>query len=254
MNSREKYHFDQFTLRKYEELIITAKLNYDFIFYRELSTNSKKSIILRHDFEFSPPLALKMAEIESKYEIKSTTFVNIHSEYYNVFEISTFEIIQNIIGMGHQIGVHFDAHFYKVENEHQLETLLLREKELLEHFFNINIDSFSFHNTNEFVLGFKNDYYAGLINTYSRKYFDNIGYCADSTGYWRYENLFERIKEAKDKTIQILIHDGMWQDEVLPPRRRIFKVIDERAQYLKDLYDSTLIKFGAKNIDYDGEC
>lgn len=252
MTNRIKYQFDQFTLQKYEELLKSAKRNYKFIFYNELNDFCTKSIILRHDFEFSPPLALKMAEIESKYGIKSTTFINIHSEYYNVFEGSTYEIIQNIIGMGHQIGVHFDAHFYKVETEQQLETLLLKEKELLEHFFNINIDTFSFHNTNEFVLGFKKDYYAGLINTYSPKYFENIGYCADSTGYWRYENLFDRINEAKDDVIQVLIHDGMWQEEILPPRRRIFKVIDDRANYLMEHYDKTLKKFGAKNIDWDG--
>jgi len=88
---------------------------------------------------------------------------------------------------------------------------------------------------------------------YSRIFKENYGYCADSTGYWRYERLEDRLREANDEKLQILIHDGMWQDVVLPPRQRVFKVIDDRSDYLKSYYDATLKKFGAKNIDWD-EC
>ena len=97
------------------------------------------------------------------------------------------------------------------------------------------------------------NYYAEMINVYSAKYKNKIGYCADSTGFWRYEVLEDRLREAKDQILQILIHDAMWQNEVLPPRRRVFKVIDEHADFMKKSYDETLNKFGAKNIDWEGE-
>ena len=45
----------------------------------------------------------------------------------------------------------------------------------------------------------------------------------------------------------------MWQDEILPPRRRVYKVIDDHAAYMKENYYKTLIRFGAKNIDWEGE-
>ena len=44
----------------------------------------------------------------------------------------------------------------------------------------------------------------------------------------------------------------MWQEEVLPPRRRIFKVIDDRAKWLKNIYDDYLKKIGGTNIDWNG--
>lgn len=43
----------------------------------------------------------------------------------------------------------------------------------------------------------------------------------------------------------------MWSDEILPPRHRIFKSVDEHSQRLKKLYDTGLVKLGAKNIDWD---
>ena len=109
-------------------------------------------------------------------------------------------------------------------------------------YFNINVDVFSFHNTDKFILSCEKDKYCGMINVYSKFYKEQVGYCADSTGYWRYERLIDRLREAKDTYLQILIHDGMWQNEVLPPRRRVYKVIDERTNYLKKLYDDSLIK------------
>ena len=43
----------------------------------------------------------------------------------------------------------------------------------------------------------------------------------------------------------------MWSDEILPPRQRVFKSVEENALRVKQWYDTTLVKFGAKNIDLD---
>ena len=120
-------------------------------------------------------------------------------------------------------------------------------------YFGITPKAFSFHNTNDFVLSCENEEYAGMMNVYSKRIKSQYGYCADSTGFWRYEILEDRLKEAKDKILQVLIHDGMWQDEVLPPRRRIYKVIEDHANFMKQSYDNTLKIFGAKNIDWKSE-
>ena len=75
--------------------------------------------------------------------------------------------------------------------------------------------------------------YGGMHNVYATKYKKEYGYCADSTGFWRYEILQQRISEAKDNVLQVLIHDAMWQDRVLPPRRRVYRTIDEHASFMK---------------------
>ncbi|MGA2408317.1 MAG: hypothetical protein ABSF81_16420 [Bacteroidales bacterium] len=192
-----------------------------------------------------------MAEIEASLGVQANYFLQIHSEFYNPLDKDNYNSIKKIIEIGHDLGLHFDSHFWGINTEKELEKYIEIDKNIIEICFGVNIKSFSFHNTNDFVLSCENEKYAGLINSYSKKFKTEIGYSADSTGYWRYERLEDRLREAKDEFLQILIHDGMWQEEVLPPRQRIFKVIDERAEYLKKFYDSTLKKFGAKNIDWD---
>jgi len=228
-----------------------AKENYKFGDYSR--HEKSKLIILRHDIEFSIPIALRMARLENELGISASYFVQVHSEFYNPLDKGNFDALMEIIGLGHNVGLHFDSHFWGINSETELEKYLNADRALLENYFGNEIKAFSFHNTNKFVLSCEKEYYAGLINVYSRIFKENYGYCADSTGYWRYERLEDRLREANDEKLQILIHDGMWQDVVLPPRQRVFKVIDDRSDYLKSYYDATLKKFGAKNIDWD-EC
>jgi len=245
-----EYRFSDFTLGNYKKLLKLALKNYRFMSFTDEPISDLKKIILRHDIEFSIPIALRMAEIEASLGIKATYFLQIHSEFYNPLDKCNYLSLKRIIDIGHDLGLHFDTHFWTINSEKELEEYIEVDKNIIRTYFKVNISAFSFHNTNDFVLSCENEKYAGLINAYSKKYKTEIGYCSDSTGYWRYERLEDRLREAKDKFLQILIHDGMWQDEVLPPRQRIFKVIDDRAEYLKKFYDSTLKKFGAKNIGW----
>lgn len=253
-NHRVDYRFNDFTLENYKRLLQIAKQSYSFILFNQAHINNRsKSIILRHDVEFSLPIALEMAKIEHDLGIRATYFIQLHSDFYNSLEAKTFKEIQEIEQLGHQLALHFDAHFWEITRENQLESCLLKDKEIFEKYFSTEPKVFSFHNNNAFTLSCYNDTYAGMINVYSRKFRKEYGYCADSTGYWRYEVLEERLRKAKDEVLQVLIHDGMWQDEVLPPRRRVYKVIDDHAAFMKKSYDETLVKFGAKNIDWEGE-
>ena len=86
----EKYRFNDFTLDNYKRLLRIAKKNYSFILFNKISYFEKKSILLRHDVEFSVPIALKMAKIEADLGISSTYFVQLHSDFYNALEKNTF--------------------------------------------------------------------------------------------------------------------------------------------------------------------
>lgn len=253
MKQENEYCFEDFTLKNYTLLLELAKKNYSFITFPKYHQNNGKIIILRHDIEFSVPIALEMAKIENSLGVKSTYFVQLHADFYNALEKRTFDQLKEIESLGHSLELHFDIHFWGIKNEEDLDKYLRIESQVFKTYFNKEPKVFSFHNTNKFTLSCEKDTYADLINVYAKRFKKDYGYCADSTGYWRYERLEDRLREAKDKILQVLIHDGMWQNEVLPPRRRIYKVIDEHAAYLKKSYDETLKKFGAKNIDWEGE-
>lgn len=252
-NYSEKYRFGDFTLANYKRLLKIAKEKYSFVLFSQEGVYGDMQIILRHDVEFSIPIALEMAKIESELGIQSTYFVQLHGDFYNALESNTFKQLKEIESLGHQLALHFDAHFWGINKEEELEKYLEIDKRTFETYFGVQPRIFSFHNNNAFTLSCTKDSYARMLNVYAEKYKKDIGYCADSTGYWRYEILEDRLKEAKDNILQVLVHDGMWQNEVLPPRRRVYKVIDDHSAMMKRSYDETLIKFGAKNIDWDGD-
>lgn len=250
MTNREKYNFDYFTIAHYREIVQLAKdMGFQFVLHKDEFVPERKDIIWRHDVEFSPDIALKMAQIENELGVRATYFFQIHSEFYNTLERYMSDILYKIKDLGHHIGLHYDSHYYNVNDEETLERTLKIDKAYFEQVFNLELDTFSFHETTPFIMGCQKETYGGMLNVYSKKIKDNYQYCADSTGFWRYEVLDEVLRDDKVRHLQVLTHDAMWSEEVLSPRQRIRKSIQDNAERVKTQYDQILIDFGAKNID-----
>ena len=64
MTNSEIYRFSDFTLENYVKILNLALQNYTFSLFTDAKI--KRSILLRHDVEFSIPIALQMAEIEAR--------------------------------------------------------------------------------------------------------------------------------------------------------------------------------------------
>jgi hypothetical protein len=250
MTNREKYDFDYFTIDHYKEIVQLARdLGFAFILHKDDYVAERKDIIWRHDVEFSTDQALKMAKIEYNLGVKTTYFFQIHSENYNIFDKYHTNILQEIRSLGHHVGLHFDSHYWGIANEEELEKCILIDSDYFNRVFGISIDTFSFHNTTSFVLDCDHFKYGGLINSYARVFKEKYQYCADSTGYWRYEILDEVLRNHKTRHLQVLIHDAMWSDTVMSPRQRVMHSIQCEAERVKKFYDDDLIAFGAKNVD-----
>jgi hypothetical protein len=252
MTNQEKYKFEEFTIENYKNKLLLAKENgFQFSSFHSDHELNFKEILWRHDVEFSPLVALQMAEIETKEGIKATYFFQLHSELYNLLEKEISKIVFRIIELDHDIGLHFDSHYFDIKNETELEKYLKMDKDYFNTVFRYKLRAFSFHNTNRFTLSCEKNCYAGLVNVYSRYFKENFSYCADSTGYWRFEPLNEVLKNPKTHKLQVLTHDSMWSEFVQSPRQRVFQSIDSNAQRQKNWYDNTLHEFGAKNIDWE---
>lgn len=250
MTNREKYNFDYFTIAHYAELVGLAKeQGFQFILHKDEFVEDRKDIIWRHDVEFSPDIALRMAEIEHELGVQATYFFQTHSEFYNIFEPYFTRILNRIKNLGHHIGLHFDSHYYGINSAEMLDKYISLDRKYFEEVFHLELDTFSFHNTTPFVLSCKDYRYGGLINVYADCIKKNYQYCADSTGYWRYEILDEVLRDRDVRHLQVLTHDAMWSEEVLSPRQRVRASIQANAERVKDRYDEILVEFGAKNID-----
>ena len=251
-NNSELYKFSDFTLINYKKLInIAKKNNYSFSSFEPSFPGNEKLILWRHDVEFSPFIALKMAIIEAEEGEKATYFFQLHSEFYNILEKEISEIVDKIKLLGHDIGLHFDPHFFNIEKEAELEKHLELDKQYFNAIFDTNIKVFSFHNTNKFILSCENHQYAGLINVYSKYFKSDFSYCTDSTGFWRYERLEEVLNDPGITKLQVLTHDAMWNDNVLSPRQRVLTSVEANMERVKKFYDQALSKVGVKNVDWD---
>lgn len=135
MKNAIKYKFTDFTLDNYQRLLLLAKEKYVFCNYLNFN-NRPNEIIWRHDVEFSTKIALEIAKSEAEVGVSAIYFVNIHSEFYSVFEKESFQEIMEIVKLGHEIGLHFDCHFYNINNKQELVNNLEREKVFLEDWFN----------------------------------------------------------------------------------------------------------------------
>ncbi|MBL8439892.1 MAG: hypothetical protein JNK96_01595, partial [Betaproteobacteria bacterium] len=111
-----------------------ALANYRFLRYPEIDFDNP-FVLWRHDCDHSLNRALRTAQIERERGVRATYFINPHSNYYNLLEQGQAEILSRIIGMGHDIGLHFDALFHDITSEVQLDNLVAKEAAWLEDWF-----------------------------------------------------------------------------------------------------------------------
>lgn len=233
MTNREKYYFDDFTIENYRRLIeLALSKGFRFISYTDDFDEGRKDVLWRHDVEFEPDIALKMAEIEHAQEVKANYFFQLHSPYYNLFDNHYTRIFHEIRSMGHNVGLHFDSYYWRIQDESQLNGFINVDRSYMEKALGVEIKVFSFHNTTPFTQSCLDSQYGGLINVYSTFFKQHFEYCGDSLGYWRFNRLEDVLRDDKVRHLQVLTHDGNWSEEVLSPRKRFAKVIQNHAERL----------------------
>lgn len=243
----ESHKFD-FNVEHYAEILKLAKKKYKFTNYSDRSYEEGQKAYWRHDVDISLNRALRLARIENEHQVSSTFFLNLHCEFYNLFEKSQFEIVKKILSLGHQIGLHLDASFYPIKNAQELDSKLRAETQILESLFDTEIHAFSFHNPDPLMLSFEREEYGGLVNCYAKIFKTSIGYCSDSNGYWRFNRLQDFLESNNYQSVQILTHPEWWQEESIEPRERVFRCVDGRAKRVMNQYDTILAENGRLNI------
>lgn len=259
MTNREKYLFDEFTFAKYPKHIeLALSRGFEFVGFQEQYDWSRKLIIWRHDVEFSPWIARRMAGIESDLGVRATYFYQTHSEFYNLFERAVTDLALQTKELGHFVGLHFDPHFWGLdtmpdgpEKLVRMEDCIRIDAECFQKVTGIVPDVFSFHLTTPFIRTLEDFRYGGLINAYAKIFKEKFAYNGDSTGCWRYEKMDDRLTDPNIRHVQILTHDANWTDIPMAPRRRGFLAIDQMAEIMKKRWDGILDEFGADNIDED---
>lgn len=94
-----------FTLQSYRSLIIAFQQSgYRFQTFEEMMTAPAegKTVVMRHDVDELAWNALKMSQLEHALGIRATYFFRI------VKQSNVPEVIKQIVGLGHEIGYHYE--------------------------------------------------------------------------------------------------------------------------------------------------
>lgn len=239
MNNKQRYHFEDFTIQTYREVLESVRHLRSADFTE--GDIGQGDMLWRHDVDIDMDRAVTMAKMESEVGIRATYFILLRSEFYNLLEPRQMESVREIISLGHNIGLHFDARAYNIRSESDLEPPLASEKRFLEENLEHSIDVFSFHITTPLLLSFRKTSYSGMTNTYGGTFQDgHIPYCSDSNGIWRHDRLKDFLQEHKDGPFQVLTHPVWWRERAMSPQARIESYMEAQSQSVWNTYRTML--------------
>ena len=186
-------HFDYEELKTLYQKIITLGETKTFS-----ETNKNNSFFIRHDIDFDMDKALVVAIIENKIGVKSTFFIMVTCEYYNVLSSNNKKIINQIKFLGHEIGIHFDPSIcddYEKEFVHEVSVL---EKIIGEKITSVSLHNPSAHGIYPFFKNFNNSYF--------KPFYIEEFYISDSCFDFRGKDISSFVEKIKENSVQVLIH------------------------------------------------
>ncbi len=199
----------------------------------ETADPAAPDLILRHDIDVSIAAAVAVAEVESALGVRATYFVLVRSLFYNPFSPEASDGLDRLRALGHEIGLHFDAALYRDGGE-TLDAGAARECAVLETILGdgARIRTVSLHRP---AAGLANQppEIAGRTNAYAPRFVEEMGYCSDSRGGWRYGHPLDHPAVAEGRGLQLLTHPIWWVGEG-PPAARLAAFLDERARVLDE--------------------
>lgn len=214
-----------FTISYYSEIINFAKKNnYKFVTLKEfidLGYPSKNHFIMRHDLDTKPQTLKKMLDTEIFHEIRSSIFVRVTANQYNVLSYPVIDLLNFASENGFELGLHTSCVEYAKINELDTSKVLQLEYSILNSFFNIHgvaphRDLNYMYNSLPYIeknwdkieeMGLKYQAYDKLIT-------DNCVYINEGFNphlCWRKEKPEDVIPTGK--SIYMLTHNHWWYDK-----------------------------------------
>ncbi len=237
-----------FTIGAYAELVSAAAERFRFLRFQEALEEGEVAL-WRHDIDFSPQRALAMARVEAAHGVLATYFVQISSRFYSIFEPEIATILRQIVELGHEIGLHFDAEVCVHQRSPDYDRRIAFEARILEEVVETVVSTFTLHNPTTLVgVSLAEPCRAGLVNGSCAELRADYAYCSDSNGLWRFRSLGEMVSDVTIKRLYALTHPEWWQDEIMPPRQRLQRCIEGRKVFSENYYDALLATYNRPNI------
>ena len=222
-----------FSKKNYIYLLKYIKKKYQFISSNDWKKYQDKRnyIILRHDVDFDTSLALEMAQLEKKYKVRSNYFFLMRDDFYDLYSIKTTNDIKSIFDLGHNIGLHINPASYNFFTNPKKK--LRRDIKYFEYFYNIKINSISYHQPS--VQNFKNINLQVNFNSYNSIVMKYYKYFSDSS--MKFDIIKFKKKLLTNKNVQLLIHPLWWISIGSTRNEKLKYIFKEKKILLKNIFN-----------------
>ncbi|MGD8327842.1 MAG: hypothetical protein PVJ49_00320 [Acidobacteriota bacterium] len=207
---------DQFTYAEYADLLARlrhGRVNLCFADFADGGGpgDEEPFFLLRHDIDLSIEAALEMARREAEMEVRATYFLLLSCEHYNLLAEEHAGAARELVGMGHEVGLHYDVRAIARRSDDPASQLRL-EADLLSALAGAPVRSIAMH-----LPGLHGeDPFAGgteFVNAYDSRFTDEIAYFSDSCGAWR-DNAVEALESDElPPRLQLLTHPFYWRTQ-----------------------------------------
>lgn len=221
-----------FTFNYYEKIFQSALDNdYRIIslkeFFLDEYNHNHKILVNRIDVDININRLKIIYKIFKKLNIKASIYVRLHSPNYNLLSIGNIKIIQNLISIGCEIGLHTELEDVEGYCKLNKTKLLKKEIELIETIFSIKVFGSASHRdvTNYNNLDFwkenKPKDFGLEYEAYDQKLWNNCRYVSDSewTQWKSYNNGILMTNDRRNpidhmkencKVLNLLTHPESW--------------------------------------------
>ena len=212
-----------FGLKNYR-LLVSSLREHNFSFSTDWNLEAKsRTVLMRHDIDFSVDDALVMAKLECDLNLRSTYFFMLSSNMYNLLSKRNRDSVLEIKEMGHKVSLHFDPTI------HERLEVFLNEREAFEMAFKSDIDIVSIHRPGKFLENNNIDLF-GIKQTYQDRFFKDFRYLSDSGGKDVSLAVSEFLSSSSEQVLHLLTHPVWWV-------RRVSTQTLTLNQWRKDHFD-----------------
>jgi hypothetical protein len=226
--------FEDFTYATYRQLLNLFLQTHRNLTCIDLPVSEATSpyFVLRHDIDYSPKAALRMAEFEASFGIRATYFLLLSTPYYNLLSEDYCALPKQLVELGHDVGFHYDVAALSRSGGADLGAALRPQIAVLEQLAGVPVRAIAMHNPS--VSGedpFRG--YREFVNVYDDICVKEGKYFSDSCGAWRPETLSMFESGRLPARFQFLIHPIFWGEQYLDQWTRLDIVAEEIVADLK---------------------
>jgi hypothetical protein len=181
------------------------------------STVDRSTLYLRHDIDLHLLHVDRMAEFEAGLGASATYYVAL-TQPYNVMSADNVRILQRLVELGHELGLHYDLACYPTEPDAALGRLEW-EVSVLSQVSGCPVRSICMHQPHT---GLENLFAIGgrWLNPHDPRLAKDLLYVSDSCRAWRDESLLRCLGPEPPRRVMLNTHPELWLDGTIVERER----------------------------------